>query len=229
MTITDLQSVLIYALLAPLILPLSFISFGIMLASFRHRMLYTAYIPFDNGGIHYFYAVFNLFWGIITAEICYLGLFVLKIDSAHYAHDAGQIALITLALFLTLQYRAFLQGLYNPLMRNLGVGMCGLSSSDRTFYDQGLRLPQVREKYRTSPRGLHSRSNNSEVDSVIWLPRDSIGVSDTMLETVKRKYFSSGVSGRQRISNASAEMSMSGHVVLQEDITSTIDNFGQSC
>ena len=52
---------LIYALLAPLVLVVSVISFSLIYLCFRYTLLYTAYIPVDTRGVVYFEAVFSLF------------------------------------------------------------------------------------------------------------------------------------------------------------------------
>lgn len=100
---------LIYALLTPLILPICTLCFCLLLLCARYKMRYTAFIPFETGGRLYFSAISSLFCGILTSELCFLGLFFLKMGRANLLHDIGQISIILLTLFGTLRYHEFLR------------------------------------------------------------------------------------------------------------------------
>lgn len=203
---------MIYALLAPLILPISVLAFGTALICFRYKLLYTSDSLVDNGGLHYFNAVFQLFWGVITSELCLLGLFILKISPTHLGHDVGQIVLLSLTLFSTIQYRKFLQHIYGPHLKSHGVEF--LQS----------RHSPVQRKFQAAtsdlPRWCNLSFGTAKANAVIWLPKDPFGVSDTLIQMVSRKYFDPG---DKCCTNSGAEMKLSGQVILQRNPPATMD------
>lgn len=197
---------MIYALLAPLILPISFLAFGTVLICFRYKLLYTSNTLVDHGGLHYFHAIFQLFWGVITSELCLLGLFILKISPTHLGHDVGQIVLLSLTLFSTIQYRKFLRHVYEPHLKSHGMEL----------HLQPPHSP-VQRKFQAArsdlPRWCDSSFGTAIANTVIWLPKDPFGISDILIQVVSQIYFDPG---DKCCSNSGAEMKLSGQVILKE-------------
>ncbi|KAH8594063.1 hypothetical protein B0O99DRAFT_514425, partial [Bisporella sp. PMI_857] len=67
-----------YALIAPLILGVAFIGLCIIYITYRYNLLYIYSSEFDARGLHYPRALKQTLTGIYLAEICMVGLFVLK-------------------------------------------------------------------------------------------------------------------------------------------------------
>lgn len=165
-------------------------------------MRYTAFIPFETGGRLYYNAISYLFCGILTSELCFLGLFILKMGRASLSHDIGQIAIILLTLLGTLRYHEFLRRSYFDVPLTIGLPSTGKQKC------------RVSEKFRSQIL-RQSDSLTGETPS-IWIPKDSEGVSNALLNSVRRVYLSSEKAGIC-ITNCGAVMTDSGQIVLQDE------------
>ena len=212
-----------YALLAPLIVPISVVSFGCICICFRYTLLYESKVEVDTGGRLYFEAIFHLFWGIFTSEICFLGLFILKTDLKTLGHDLGQIIVICFTLFCTVQYYAFLKRLYRPLIRDLDGEWSIVTHPIGGSEEQESYPLEVREKFRALRRGSQDLRRLQAIDGIIWLPKDSIGVSNALVDMIRASLGSRGFN-ESCVTNSGALMTDRGQVVLQSDVTSFIDS-----
>jgi calcium permeable stress-gated cation channel len=211
--------VIIYALLMPLILPIAALTCVVLRFCFRYAILYTAHITVDTIGRLYFRAILHLYWGIITMELALLGLFLLKVDPNNMRNDVGQIGVLLLTILATIQYQHSIQRFYQPLIRDYEAvsrqGTSRLSHSTEVH-------PQsdVREKYRPAVSKLEDPHSLEALDLNIWLPKDVGGVSDALIESVRRNYI--GPSVQIRLTNLGAAMNSDGHVVLDNSTAHNI-------
>ena len=200
----------------PLILPIAAITCGALRLCFRYVLLYTARITVDTGGRLYFRAIFDLYWGIITMELTILGLFLLKIDPSSLRDDLGQISILLLTIFCTVQYQQSIKSFYKPLIRHDEAVRCeGLAplSNVTEQYSQ----PDVGQKYRTTTRTVKECYTLEGRDLEIWLPKDVDGVSDALMESVRRNYIGPSSNAQIGLTNAGAAMTSNGDVILQND------------
>ncbi|KAK5074494.1 phosphate metabolism protein 7 [Exophiala xenobiotica] len=163
---------LTYALLTPFILPIATVTFGVTYVCFHHLLRDVSRVEAETRGQLYLRASFGLFWAIYTQQATIIGLFILKFDVRHKAHDLGQLTILLLTLFFSVQYHLSLKRLYGPLMRHQegtisepvheGAFPDPLSDSDCvSSTDESTSIDQF----------LHCQA------PVIWLPRDPAGIS----------------------------------------------------
>jgi hypothetical protein len=72
---------LIYSVIAPLILPLTFVGFGLWWISTRYQMLYIYRYTIDSGGLFFPIAIKQLFTGIYIMEIFLIGFLITAVTS----------------------------------------------------------------------------------------------------------------------------------------------------
>jgi hypothetical protein len=70
----------------------------------------------------------------------------------------------------------------------------------------------VSEKYRPAVSKVQDSHSLAVLDLNIWLPKDVGGVSDALIESVRRNYI--GPSTQIRLTNSGAAMNSDGQVVL---------------
>lgn len=146
---------------------------------FHYLLREVARVEAETRGRLYFHAWFGLFWAIYTQQATIIGLFILKFDVRHTAHDLGQLTILLLTLFFSVQYHLSVKRLYGPLMRHQestilepvheGAFPYPLSDSDCvSSTDESTSIDQF----------LHCQA------PVIWLPRDPAGISTSLVERV---------------------------------------------
>ena len=172
-------------------------------------MLYTAYIPTDTNGDLYFTAILQLFWGIITMELTFLGLFVLKFGSGSLLQDLTQVIILLLTIIGTIGYRKYLFRYFQPVIEHDPD-----HPQEPVLSANILRqtLPDVREKFGLRSQG-EIRVRDSNLELAIWLPQDSLGASDALLAWVKAKFFPIG--HQQSLTNRYAQIDHDGNVTIQ--------------
>ena len=171
----------------------------------------------------YFEAIFHLFWGIFTSEICFLGLFILKTNFKTLGHDLGQIMVVCFTLFCTAQYYAFLKRLYRPLIQDLDSEWLKVTHPIAGSEEHESYPLEVREKFRALGRGSQDLRRLQAIDGIIWLPKDSIGVSNALVNMI-RANLRSGRFNDSCVTNSGALMTKRGQIMLQDDVTSLIDS-----
>ncbi|KAK5072363.1 hypothetical protein LTR70_010428 [Exophiala xenobiotica] len=174
---------LTYALLTPFILPIATITFGVTYVCFHCLLRAVARVEAETRGRLCFRAWFGLFWAIYTQQATVMGLFILKFDARHTAHDLGQLTILLLTLFLSIQYHLSLKRLYAPLMRHQEGAI--LEPVDEDALSHRYTEPFADGDCDSSPdtstsieRCLHGWA------PVIWLPRDPAGISTSLVERV---------------------------------------------
>jgi len=75
------MAVIVYAPIAPIILPIGLTTFGCFWIVYRYGFLYLKARQVQTGGLLYLKALFQLFTGMYTMELCVLGLFLLARDA----------------------------------------------------------------------------------------------------------------------------------------------------
>jgi hypothetical protein len=138
-------------------------------------------------------------------------------------HDLGQIIVICFTLFCTIQYYAFLKRLYRPLIRDLDGEWSIVAHPIGGSEEQESYPLEVREKFRAMRRGSQDLRRLQAIDGIIWLPKDSIGVSNALVDMIRASLGSRGFN-ESCVTNSGALMTDRGQVVLQSDVTSFIDS-----
>lgn len=200
---------LTYALLTPFILPIAATTFGITYLCFHSLLRHVARVEADTRGQLYFRAWFGLFWGLYTQQATMIGLFILKLDvrnAGRRAQDLGQLTVLLLTLFFSVQYHWSLSRLYGPLMRHqegttLEPTVAGpphdprnsqrshtsdashtldvSHASDASDASDAFDAMSSKEDVVSTEQWLHERP------PVIWLPRDSAGISQALVERIQ--------------------------------------------
>lgn len=116
---------MIYSVASPLILPLTFIGFGVWWASTRYQMLFIYQYTVDTGGLLFPTAVKQLFTGVYVLELFLLGFFIV---TATVPPKAGATrwgivyAIIMLVVVLmTMVFQQIIRTSYGELWRYLPI------------------------------------------------------------------------------------------------------------
>ena len=158
--------------------------------------------------------MFDLVWGLLISQSCILGLFLLEIYPTQLFHSLGQVTVIVLTIFCTTRYISFLRRTYQPVLQYL---QCRNSSSN------------VEEKYRPIGQQLSNLAySNVATKPVIWLPKDSLGISQVVVENIQEKVLN--ISGGEGLSiiHGGATVSKQGHIILRQDagqIAETLEEY----
>ncbi len=111
------MSGLIYSIIAPLILLLSSITFGLFWVVFRYNLLYVTVSRPNTRGLLYPTALNQLFTGVYVLELCMIGLFFLVRDNHNRATCVGQAVIMIIATAMTLVFQLVLNDAVAPLLR----------------------------------------------------------------------------------------------------------------
>ncbi len=117
-TFTDVSG-LAYSIIAPLILLISAITFGLFWFAFRYNLLYVSASPYDTGGRLYPTALKQLFMGIYMMELCLIGLFLSIRNDRDFLTGIGQAVIMIIATVATLAYQLLLERLFAPVLDHL--------------------------------------------------------------------------------------------------------------
>lgn len=204
----------IYALFSPLILPMAALCAAISRARFRYAQTFICKAPSQTDGELYLQSLFDLFWGVLVMELGFIGLFLLKVDRQNVGHDVAQITLLALLLYCTWRYRARLGSRYDAIAKGQEASMSA-GTPDR---HQGAITPREYD-FALGVREAHDLPVNR---SVIWIARDSEGISDALVAFVRSR-FSHSCNGEEFITNGHAKLDAKGNmtfdVVINNDGT----------
>ena len=115
------NSVLIYAPLAPLILPLGALAFELLRWGYYYVILYTGNTLVETEGRVYLRAVLQLFVAIYTVLFCFIGLFALNFIETRSVHSTLQVALLVMTLLVTIAFHHRIPKLYGPLFEHTAI------------------------------------------------------------------------------------------------------------
>lgn len=115
------MTVLIYAPLAPLILPVGTAAFALTWWGYRYVILYTGFSEVETEGRLYFHAVKQLSNALYTIALCLAGLFALNFLETRSVHSALQAICtgLILARSVASHHRAF--ALHAPLLEHAAI------------------------------------------------------------------------------------------------------------
>lgn len=109
---------IVFAPLAPLILPLATLAYALIWVSHRYQILYVGQTLITTEGQMYLPAVSHLFTAVYTLELCFLGLFVLGVIDTHSVHSILQSISMVVLLLITPAAQRRLPTLYRPLFEH---------------------------------------------------------------------------------------------------------------
>lgn len=182
------STVLTFSLLTPVILPIATVAFGSASLAYQHILLYLANIVVDTRGRLYFPAFFHLFVGLYAQQLTFIGLFVLKFDPQNRFHDLGQLTVLVVTLLLCVQYHVYLKRRFGPSVRHHEASV----DSPHRPIDPPRLSPPGPPRVASTPKsdaieGVPDLSADSQ--AIIWLPKDRLGISRSLQDYVRAKYF----------------------------------------
>jgi hypothetical protein len=191
---------LTYCIISPLICLFAIFMFGLLWLVQRYMMLFVYEAEYDTGGILYPRALNQTFTGVYVMELCLIGLFVLIRDEEGRATCSVHSIIMVFVLVGTILFQIFLNWRFGPLLRYLPVN---LGTTDvETMHQEGRSedlsmIRTTREMHAIqSPTTLQKASTNEEEafdhialsldQPVVWIPKDSLGVSTDEIEQSKQ-------------------------------------------
>lgn len=113
--------VLIYAPLAPLIIPLGAMAFAMFYCGARYTVLCTGLVSIETGGRLYLRALQHLCVAMYTGALCLGGLLVLNFVHTRSIHSLLQTLLTLAVLFHEFSFSYRLSSLYGPLLEHAAI------------------------------------------------------------------------------------------------------------
>ncbi|KAK9463000.1 uncharacterized protein V1516DRAFT_689876 [Lipomyces oligophaga] len=114
---------IVYAIISPLIIPMSLIAFILFYIAYRYEFMFCNYNPIDSSGLFFPRAINQLFVGIYVMELCLIGLFFLVRDSELHATCTPQAIIMIVLFFATLVYQYLLNRSMGPLLTFLPISL----------------------------------------------------------------------------------------------------------
>ena len=139
-------TVITYAPVAPLILPIGALAFGLLWGTYRYFFLYVAERTGNSGGQFYLQALSQLFLGLWTQHASAIGLLILGSTTNLSTVLIINVVLRVLVLFISILYFIQLQNQAQTYSRT--AFFRGRASPGRT--DPLLEWPELREGLTTS-------------------------------------------------------------------------------
>jgi hypothetical protein len=174
---------LVYSIIAPLMLIISGIAFGVLYIAYTYTMFYVSDFPNDSGGLAFSRAIYQSFTGIYLMEIMLAGLFFLAQNQfgSQSAIPEGILMCVLIALTIAVQF------------------LISSSFDSLTYY-----LPVDAEEFPHIPGQITSTDitniNNTTIESddntymhpairdpkpIIWIPRDYLGIAENELQRTR--------------------------------------------
>ena len=188
---------IIYSVIAPLVLILIIIAFGMFWVAFRYNILYVTKSISDTGGLLYPTALNHLFVGIYTFEIFLVGLLLLTRDKEQRWVCLGQAVIMTTTTVMTGVFQVILNQAFGPLLEFLP-------------HVEGCEQP----KPRSLDEDVSSICENGALYAcrpTIWIPRDPLGISDYEVSETRES------NKELRISNDKARIGLKRRIVNDGD------------
>jgi hypothetical protein len=174
----------------------------------------------DTRGRLYPNALNQLFTGIYIMEMCLLGLFLLVRDEHQRSSCKFQAAVMIIVTGLTVTFQILLNRAFAPLLQFLSLvsaDQCRESGDveSRMHLEHGTRYEQRGEKindHSSQHYDAHTRTFQNEAlcvkRPVVWIPKDTIGISGSELYQTKILYPDISTS------NENASMKSNGDLVV---------------
>lgn len=123
---------MIFAPLAPIILPVATIAFGLIRWVYCYLVLFTACTGVETGGQLYLRGVTQLFWALYIVSLYFAGLFTLIFVNTLSIHSAVQVVAMLMTLLTTAVFHFRIAVVYSPLFSH--VAICeGMEETDGPF------------------------------------------------------------------------------------------------
>ncbi|KAK9471512.1 uncharacterized protein V1510DRAFT_367844 [Dipodascopsis tothii] len=140
---TNLAAIgLVYAIVAPLILPMCVIAFSLFYLAYRYQFLYCQVSHIDSAGLHFHRAINQLFTGLYLMEISLIGLFFLVRDLELNATCRIHGLIMVFVLICTAIYQFTLNRSFSPLFKFLPVQLEGKARKDMRDWEATQTLQQ---------------------------------------------------------------------------------------
>jgi hypothetical protein len=115
---------LIYSVIAPLILPLTILGFGIWWISTRYQMLYIYQYRQDTGGLLFPVAITQLFTGLYVLELFIIGFLGLALSADSNSAPKSivpMIVFVAIVLSGTIMFHRIVKGAFQPILKYLPI------------------------------------------------------------------------------------------------------------
>lgn len=126
-TYTNLATIgIIYSIISPIILIFCLISFSLTYIAFKYRITYCNVNRVNSYGLFYPTAIFQLFTGIYTLQLCLIGLFFLVKDENQTKFVCTKHAIIMIVvLAFTILYQLHLSSKLKAVIEHLPIDKAG--------------------------------------------------------------------------------------------------------
>lgn len=85
---------------------------------YAYSFLHFTDVEFDHRGAVFFRAIFQLMVGLYTMQLTMIALFILKIRAQKVAHEIGQLLVMVLTMYITMQTHKYLRVKYKGVLQD---------------------------------------------------------------------------------------------------------------
>jgi hypothetical protein len=112
---------LIYSVVAPLIMVMMLITFGLFWFTYRYQMIYVSYAKAETNGLIFPKAINQLFTGLYFLELCLIGLFFLQTRPDDTPACLPHAIIMIITLGFTVLFQFLLNRAFGPLFNYLPI------------------------------------------------------------------------------------------------------------
>ncbi|KAG5361440.1 hypothetical protein CJU90_2823 [Yarrowia sp. C11] len=159
-TYTNLATIgIIYSIISPIILIFCLISFTLTYMAFKYRIIFCNVNRVNSYGLFFPTAIFQLFTGIYTLQLCLIGLFFLVKDEKQTKFVCTKHAIIMIVvLAFTILYQLHLSSKLKAVIEYLPVDRAGTSISREIVGEKS--KPEIADLFKTGGCVYHEKSES---------------------------------------------------------------------
>ncbi|CAF3625708.1 unnamed protein product [Rotaria sp. Silwood1] len=191
---------LVYSIIAPLILIISGLAFGLFYIAYAYQIFYVSGFPNDTGGLAFPKAMYQSFTGIYLMEIMLAALFFLAQNESGSQSAIPEGILMCVLIFITIVVQYLMSSSFDPLTYYLPVdaeefSRLEISNSGKFAWAKAvinvLNVPgraggtdAVRnmenmaiESYDTTMENAYMHPAIRDPKPIVWIPHDNLSIA----------------------------------------------------
>jgi hypothetical protein len=191
---------LVYSIIAPVMLIISGLAFGLFYIAYTYTMFYVSNFPNDTGGLAFPRAIYQSFTGVYLMEIMLAGLFFLAQNESGFQSAIVEGVIMCVLIVITVGVQFTMKSSFDPLTYYLPVDaeefprlempVSGKFEWAKTAI-KVLNVPRttdgtaaidhinnaVIESYDNTMENAYMHPAMRDPKPIIWIPQDNLGIA----------------------------------------------------
>ncbi|CAM4818381.1 unnamed protein product [Rotaria magnacalcarata] len=200
---------LVYSIIAPLMLIITGVAFGLFYIAYLYNMLYVSDFPNDTGGLTFPRAIYQSFTGVYLMEIMLAALFFMAQDESGLQSAIVQGVLMCVLIIITLGVQFVMSSSFDPLTHYLPVdaeefsqlkisvsgkfawakmAISAVSRPVRSAYRTGTINnidDAVIEPYDNTMENAYMHPALRDRQPIVWIPEDNLGIASAEVQSTR--------------------------------------------